>query len=255
MHSTAKPEVKDFVHSNGAIRVLLADRHPVVGEALGRRIDQEADVEVLGWFTGSAAAARRIGERPSPDVVLADVNLPDASPLATARRMRNQLPGVRVVFMTDRYRPGQLHLIRRAHADGLVLKSEPLDRLREALHTVVSGGTAFQGGAVDFGPSIHGEMVGAAGSTPVAAACTAGQADAALPADTVLDERLEQLTDREFEVLTCIARGFSRAAIADQLEVADATAATHARNLMQKLRMHDRVDLTRLALGAGLAPL
>ena len=250
MPSIAKSESKNFAQQNGAIRVLLADRHPVVGEALGRRMDQEADVEVLGWFSGSAAAARRTGERPSPDVILADVNLPDASPLAIARQMREQLPQVRVLFMADRYRPGQLDLVRRANADGLVFKSDTLDRLREALHTVVSGGTAFQSG-----PSTHGEPVGAAGSTTAAVVSTVAQADAALSAYAVLHERLEQLTDREFEVLTCIARGFSRAAIAAQLGVAEATAATHARNLMQKLRMHDRVDLTRLALGAGLAPL
>ena len=220
------------------MRLLVADPYPVVGEAVGRRIDREPDVEVVGWVSDVASAERRAGLAPQPDVVLADLGLPDAPPLEITRRLRQCQPELRVVFMIDRPCPVQAQLARRAGADGLVVKSDCLADIRQVLRAVLAGLNCF---ADAHGPA-------------PAPSLSRGDSRKTEPTRAALRARLETLSDREHEVLICIARGYRRAAIARQLHIAGATVAAHTRNLHQKLDARNRLELMRLAVVSGLVP-
>lgn len=215
------------------MRLLVADRCPVVGEAIGRRMGREPEVEVVGWASDAASTERRARLAPQPDVVLADLGLPDAPPLEIARRLRQCQPDLRVVFMIDRPCPVQAQLARRAGADGLVVKSDCLEGVRQALRAVLAGSSGFA--------DTH-------------AAASRGDGRQIEPTSAALQARLEALSDREHDVLICIARGYRRAAIARQLHIAGPTVAAHIRNLHQKLDARNRLELMRLAVLSGLVP-
>jgi DNA-binding NarL/FixJ family response regulator len=210
--------------------VLIVDDEALLRTAFSALIDAEDDLEVVG----EAANGRRAVElatRLSPDVVVMDVRMPvmdgiEATRQITAARRSRVL--ILTTFDLDEY----VFEALRAGASGFALKSRPLDELLSAIRTVAAGEALLA-------PSVTRRLI----------AHFTDQARAPSRAPRGLDE----LTEREREVLALVARGLSNAELAQTLRVSLPTAKTHVSRILAKLDARDRTQLVILAYQSGIA--
>jgi DNA-binding NarL/FixJ family response regulator len=215
-----------------SIRVLLADDQTLVRSGFRALLERADDIEVIGEAAdGGEAVERARADR--PDVVLMDIRMPGLDGLEATRRITADpnLEGVRVVMLTtfelDEYVFEALH----AGASGFLLKEVEPDELREAVRVVARGDALLS-------PSVTRRLI---------------QEFVAQPGrKRPSPERLEQLTEREREVLGLVALGLSNQEIAERLVISPATAKTHVSRTMMKLHAHDRAQLVVIAYESGL---
>jgi len=213
-----------------AVTLLLVDDHELVRETLAHRIDKEPDLKVVASVSDADAAVRAVVEH-RPRVILLDIDMPGRNPFDAAARMRESSPDARVAFLSGSLREHYLASAFDVKAAGYILKSEPVDRLIRAVRIIARGGTYFS-------PAVEKRL---ARGAPSEAACR-----------TI---RSSTLTPREKEVLMYIARGMARKEIANAMHISIKTVERHSDSLMNKLDIHDRVELTRFALREGLVEL
>jgi DNA-binding NarL/FixJ family response regulator len=169
-----------------------------------------------------------------PDVVLMDIRMPELDGLEAARRIidANGEEGPRILMLTTFDLDEYVYEALRAGASGFLLKDTPPEQLVSAIHVVAEGEALLS-------PSITrrviSEFVKGAGPKP----------QAQFP-------RLQELTARELEVTTLIARGLSNAEIAKTLFVSETTVKTHVARVLMKLGLRDRVQVVVLAYEAGV---
>jgi DNA-binding NarL/FixJ family response regulator len=211
------------------INILIADDQAMVRSGLRMILESEPDLVVVDEAADGAQAVR-IAKRERPDVVLMDVRMPEMDGLEATRLISADLNEVRVIVLTtfdiDEYVYGAL----RAGASGFLLKDAPADDLVAAIR-VVAGGDAL------LAPSVTRRIIErfAAGPDP----------DRSI-------EGLDDLTDRETEVLRLLARGLSNSEIAEELFVSEATVKTHVSHVLTKLGIRDRVQAVVAAYESGL---
>jgi DNA-binding NarL/FixJ family response regulator len=215
-----------------SIRVLLADDQTLVRSGFRELLERTPDIEVIGEVADGAAAVERV-RADHPDVVLMDIRMPVIDGLEAARAIAadRDLADVRVIMLTtfdlDEYVFEALH----AGASGFLLKDVEPDELRNAVR-VVAGGDAL------LSPSVTRQLIAEFVSRP-------GN-DRHSPAE------LEELTEREREVLGLIATGLSNREIAERLIISPATAKTHVSRILLKLDARDRAQLVVIAYQSGL---
>jgi DNA-binding NarL/FixJ family response regulator len=214
------------------IRVLLAADQGVVRMGFRMIIDSEDDLEVVGEAAHGAAAVEAAVDL-QPDVVLMDVRMPLLDGIAATQAIVERRPDVRVLVVTtfdlDEYVVGAL----RAGAAGFLLKDVEPTALIAAIRTVVNGDALVA-------PAVTRSLIDYALRTPEE---PAGGVDPAV---------LEQLSDREREVLGLLARGLSNAEVAGALFLAETTVKSHVSNLLSKLNLRSRAQAVVLAYEAGL---
>ncbi len=214
------------------IRVLLADDQALVRGGFRMILEAQADLEVCGEAADgrqAVALARETG----PDVVLMDVRMPVMDGIEATRRLLDGAgpdpPHVLILttFDLDEY----VYEAMKAGASGFLLKDvDPAD-LAHAVR-VVAGGDAL------LAPAITRRLIERFVRRPLPGASR--------------PEGLDELTERELEVLRLIARGLSNAEIAGQLFLTAATVKTHVSRILQKLDLRDRVQAVALAYETGL---
>jgi DNA-binding NarL/FixJ family response regulator len=219
-----------------AVRVLIADDHPVFRDGL-RALLESADFEVVGEV-GTGDDAVRLATEAQPDVVLMDLHMPGGGGVAATERIVRQgaapcLPGRRggrppgrVVSMFAAH-PG-VHGAIRAGASGYVLKDAHQDALLRAIRSVAAGEAVF----------------GAGVAPKVLAHLAAGERHGALA--------FPQLTARELDVVDLVARGENNPAIARRLKLSDKTVRNMLSNILVKLHASDRAEAIVMAREAGL---
>jgi DNA-binding NarL/FixJ family response regulator len=209
-------------------RVLVADDHAVVRRGVRGILGAEPDFEVIGEAQDGAeavAAAREL----EPHLVVMDVSMPRMTGLQASRELARQAPDVRVVMLSMHDDEQYFFEALAAGASGYVLKSAVDRELVDACRATMRGE-----------PFIY----------PAAAAALVRDYLARAAADGETPGRL--LTDREEEVLKLIAEAHSNQQIADALVISPKTVDRHRTHILQKLGMHDRVELTRYAIRRGL---
>jgi len=214
------------------IRVVVADDQVLVRSGFTVLLSGEADIEVVGE-AGNGAEAIALAASERPDVVLMDVRMPVMDGIEATRRITDDasLGGTRVIILTTFDLDEYVHEALRAGASGFLLKDTlPVDLLNAV--RVVAAGDAL------ISPKITRRLIEEFANRP---------AQGAAP-DAVLD----QLTDREREVLEIVARGQSNAEIAAALFVSHATVKTHISRLLMKLDARDRAQLVMIAYETGL---
>jgi DNA-binding NarL/FixJ family response regulator len=215
-----------------SIRVLLADDQTLVRSGFRALLERADDIEVVAEAVDGAEAVSRAREQ-RPEVVLMDIRMPGVDGLEATRQITAdpKLADVRVIMLTtfelDEYVFEALH----AGASGFLLKNVEPDELRDAVR-VVAGGDAL------LSPSVTRRLIREFVAQPGRHRPT--------PA------RLEDLTEREREVLALVAQGLSNQAIAERLVISPATAKTHVSRTMMKLGAHDRAQLVVIAYETGL---
>jgi DNA-binding NarL/FixJ family response regulator len=215
-----------------SVRVLLADDQTLVRSGFRVLLERGDGIEVVGEAAdGAAALARARADR--PDVVLMDIRMPVMDGLEAARRIAadRDLAGVRVIMLTtfdlDEYVFEALH----AGASGFLLKDVEADDLRAAVR-IVAGGEAL------LSPSVTRRLIAEFVSRP----------DHRRRAPVALEE----LTERELEVMGLVAEGLTNEEIAKRLVISPATAKTHVSRILLKLGARDRAQLVVMAYESGL---
>jgi DNA-binding NarL/FixJ family response regulator len=212
------------------IKVLIADDQALVRSGFRMILEARDDLEVVGEASDGEQAIR-LAAQTRPDVVLMDVRMPGVDGIAATARLTGRPGSPRVIMLTTYDLDEPLYAALRAGASGFLLKDVRPADLVEAIR-VVAGGDAL------IAPSATRRLLDRFVATDVTPPAAAG--------------RLEQLTEREREVLMLLARGAANAEIAARLVVAEATVKTHVSAILRKLGVRDRVQAVVLAYDLGL---
>lgn len=209
----------------GAIRVFIADDHPIVRQGLRRIVEADSGLVISGE-AGDGAALLAALETAASDLVLLDVSMPGGSFLDTLKALRERFPSIRVLVLS--VHPEDQWAVRalRAGASGYLTKDHSPDQLLEAIRRVYRGGKYV---------------------SPTLAEQLATQLDGG-------GQRAphELLSDREFEVMRRLGSGLTVSQIATELALSVKTVSTYRSRILEKMAVTDNADLVRYAARYGL---
>jgi DNA-binding NarL/FixJ family response regulator len=213
------------------IRVLLADDQALVRGGFRLILDSQPDMEVVAEAADGADAVERALEL-MPDVVLMDIRMPKVDGLEATRRLVHSAPtSMHVLILTTFDLDEYVYEAMLAGASGFLVKDVPPAELAHGVRTVASGDALLA-------PTVVRRLLEEFVRRP--------------PPGSQTPVELEDLTERELEVLKLVARGRSNAEIAADLVVGETTAKTHVTHVLQKLNLRDRVQAVVLAYESGL---
>jgi len=212
------------------IAVLLADDQALVRAGFRLIVELEPGMNVVGEADDGRQAVELAREL-RPDVVLMDIRMPGLDGIEATRRLAEAGSDARVLVLTTFDLDEYVYEAMKAGASGFLLKDVPREQLVAGIR-VVAGGESL------LAPAITRRLIEQFVRRP--------------PPGVVVPPGLEELSDRELEVLRQLARGMSNAEIAKALFVGAATVKTHVARILQKLDLRDRVQAVVLAYEAGL---
>jgi DNA-binding NarL/FixJ family response regulator len=211
------------------IRVLLADDHTLFRKGLASLLEKEPGFEVVAEAEDGAEAIRK-AQAVKPDLVLMDIHMPGVNGLEATRRITTTLPATRVVILTVSEEDKHLFEAIKCGAHGYLSKKVEPEKLRELLVGVFRGEAPLSGATAarilkEFAAraSKHSE------TTPV-----------------------DDLTEREKEVLQLLAAGLTNKEIGSRLDIAENTVKNHLKSILGKLHLQNRVQAAALAIQQGL---
>lgn len=209
--------------------VLLAEDHTVVREGVRHLLEETEDIRVIGEAQDGLTAIRQ-AELLHPQVVLMDISMPGLSGLEAARQIKSQCPNIAIVFLTMHENEEYFFEALRCGAEGYVPKSAPAAEVLEAIRFAADG-------KVYIHPSVARFLL---------------QSFLHQPASVSIADANPALTEREREVLTMVAHGLTTQEIADRLYLSPHTVHRHRTSVMQKLGLHNRLELLRHCIRHGL---
>jgi DNA-binding NarL/FixJ family response regulator len=214
------------------IRVLLADDQALIRAGFRVLLDSAQDIEVVGEAEEGAQAIQ-LARRHRADVVLMDIRMPGVDGLEATRRIEadERLAGVKVLILTTFESDEYVYDALQAGASGFLVKDTEPAELLHAIRVVADGDALLS-------PGITRRLI---------ADIAARRRTRARP-----DPALSELTEREREIMTLVARGLSNAEIAGQLYLSPLTVKTHVSRAMLKLHARDRAQLVVIAYQSGL---
>jgi DNA-binding NarL/FixJ family response regulator len=216
--------------TNRPIRLLCVDDHEFLIEGLRSRLALEPDLEFVGKL-GSAERLVEEARRTKADIVLLDIEMPGPDSLEKLQELRTRLPDVRAIMFSAYIRDHYIDAAFKGGAWGYLSKSDDPDQVIEAVRKVMRGEFAFGAKVLERCQALPGH--GRAVVRPTS--------------------KLDLLTPRELQILRMIGNGMSRSEISRAIHRSPKTVDNHRAALMEKLGIHDRVDLARFAISEGLA--
>jgi DNA-binding NarL/FixJ family response regulator len=212
------------------IRVLLADDQALVRQGFRLILELEEDMEVIGEAANGREAIQLTREL-EPDVVVMDIRMPEGDGLEATRRLRAAGARSRILVLTTFDLNEYVYEAMRAGASGFLLKDVPSDQLVAGIRTVAAGDALLA-------PALTRRLIEHFLQRP--------------PRDAKRPQGLEELTDRETQVLSLVGRGLSNAEIGSELFLGEATVKTHVGRIFQKLALRDRAQAVVYAYECGL---
>jgi DNA-binding NarL/FixJ family response regulator len=214
-----------------SVRVLIVDDQALVRTGFRMILDAESDIDVVGEAENGREAVE-LAKSARPDVVLMDIRMPEMDGIEATRRLLAEDAGSppRVLMLTTFDLDEYVYDALRAGASGFLLKDVPAEQLAAGVRMVAAGDALLA-------PSITRRLI---------------QEFSAAPAAVKPPPGLDELTPRELEVFTHVARGLSNAEIAAELIVGETTIKTHVTRLLMKLGLRDRVQAVVLAYEFGV---
>jgi len=209
-----------------AIRILIADDHPVVREGLFAMLSRQSDFEVVGEARDGVEAVNKAKEL-SPEVVLMDLRMPELDGVEAMNQIKSAKPNTKFIILTTYSDDDYIFRGIEAGARGYLLKDAPREELFKAIRAVHRGESLIQ---------------------PVVASKV-------LDRFTELSRRApsgEELSERELEVLRLMAKGAANKEIGVELSIAQSTVKTHISTIFQKLGVNDRTQAVTEALKKGI---
>ncbi len=203
------------------MRVLLAEDHKIVRQ--GTRLYLESmGIEVVGEATNGQEAIEQVRQL-QPDVVIMDIHMPDLTGIEATRRIRHENEDVRVLVLTAYDNPTYVQALLNAGADGFVLKTAEFAQLLKALNEVYIGRLAFDPQLMEKAARLNEESAAF----------------------------IEELTEREIEVLKYAAQGLTNKQIGEILFISDRTVQGHLQKIYRKLNVTTRTEAVTTALSQG----
>jgi RNA polymerase sigma factor (sigma-70 family) len=212
------------------VHVLLVDDDDLMRAGLKAVLSSDETIDVVGEASNGRTAVQRVHEL-RPDVVLMDVRMPDLDGISATREVVAASPEAKVVILTTFEQDDYIFGALNAGASGFLLKRTSPEELLAAIHSVAAGDSLLS-------PSVTRRVIDRMAQHPAAEAS--------------FDERLDELTPREREVLEQVARGLSNSEIAAALVIEESTVKTHVKRILMKLRLRDRVQAVIFAYESGL---
>jgi len=209
------------------IRVLLADDHAVVRAGIRQFLEQEKDIEVVAE-AGDGEEARKLIEKHKPDVAVLDIQMPMASGIDVTRWVRSEIPSIGILILTAYDDDPYVLAVLQAGANGYVLKTASPADVIQAVKDVHDGKSVMD-----------------------AAITKKLFAQIKSPREK---EFLEELTEREMDVLRLVAKGFTNKAIGVQLSISDRTVQGHLAHIFGKLQAASRTEAVMRAVSLGWLP-
>jgi DNA-binding NarL/FixJ family response regulator len=211
------------------ITVLIVDDQAMVRGGLRLILEAEDDINVIAEAENGEEGVR-LARRETPDVVLMDVRMPVMDGLEATRQITEQIERTRVIVLTtfdlDEYVYGAL----RNGASGFLLKDADGDQLVEAVRVIASGDALIA-------PSVTRRLISEFADRPALAEI----------------KGIDELTEREVEVLGLVAKGLANSEIGETLFISESTVKTHVSHILTKLQLRDRVQAVVAAYESGLA--
>ena len=209
-----------------ATRVLLADDHNLVRAGVRKILESHREVEVVGEV-GDGESALRALESTRADVMVLDLTMPGTDGFEVLERAKAAHPELKILVLTMHASPEYVARAVREGADGYLLKDSAVQDLMSAIEAVMQGKSYFS-------PPIQKEL---------------GEI---LRTERTRQRLLDQLTEREREVLRLVAEGLSTKEIASRLAISTRTVETHRAHLMHKLGLKSVARLTQFAIREGM---
>lgn len=197
------------------MRILIVDDHPLVREGVRTLINHQSGLEVVGEAADADGALEAIA-RLEPALVLTDIGMKQVSGIALAAQIRERWPAIHVIVLSMYDNPDYVHQAMQAGARGYVLKDAPSSDIVDAIRAVATGDTFLSA-------SLSRQSARSDGPRPI-------------------------LSEREAEILACLARGMSSKQIAAEHDLSVRTVETHRQNIRRKLRIEGQAELIRYAV-------
>lgn len=211
------------------IKLLIADDHALFREGVRALLTAHSDLEVVGEAADGSEAIEQV-KTFHPHIVLLDIAMPGLGGLETTLELKKLAPEVKIVILTQYANKEYLFRFLKAGVSGYVLKRAAASELVSAIKAVYRGGTF-----------IHPD---------VAPAVIEGYLGGVTPAEQ--EDPYENLTDREKQVLKLVAEGKTNKEIAEILSISVKTAMAHRAHVAEKLGIHNKAELVKLALKRGI---
>jgi DNA-binding NarL/FixJ family response regulator len=212
------------------IRIMLVDDQEMVRAGFRMILEAEPDFSVVGEASDGRAAIE-VAERADAEVVLMDVRMPGMDGIDACRVIRERHPDTRVMMLTTFDLHDYVHAALRAGASGFMLKDAPAEQLVDAIRIIANGDALLA-------PSITQALIDEIARQPLR--------------DRSSYPGIDELTERELEVLHLMARGRSNSEIARELYLGEATVKTHVGRILAKLGARDRVQAVVIAYESGV---
>lgn len=213
------------------MRVLVVDDLTLFREGIRSALRDVSDIEIVGEAGGAEEVVRMVREL-QPHVVLLDLEMPDGDGLLTTRQIKEAMPSVEVLVMTDRLDDGQALEAIEAGATGYLLKDIPRENLVRALRAVHNGRTYFH-------PDLSRKVIDHLGRL-------------ARQERTRQRHGASALTERELEIVRELASGATDAVTARKFVVTQGTIKTHVHNILRKLGCRSRTQAVAFLLRKGI---
>jgi two-component system, NarL family, response regulator NreC len=211
------------------IKILLVDDHAVVRMGLKMLLNTNPEMEVIGEASEGNEGIKK-ALKLKPDVVVMDLSMPHGKDgLSATTELKKLKPEINILILTMHDDEEYLFRAIQGGASGCILKSAPHDELMSAIESVAKGDAYLHPSATK---RLMEEYLGSVKQDG--------------------NDTYNLLSDREKEVLTLIAKGYSNKEIAEQLIISVKTVETHKSNLMEKLQMKTRPELVEYAVRKGL---
>lgn len=223
------------------IKLLLVDDQDLIRESLHIVLDMDPDIEVVGLAENGRIALDMCESR-SPNIVLMDIHMPEMDGVEATRRIKQRWPQIRVIILTTFQEIGYVVDSLSAGAEGYLLKAIHPKDLAAGIKWVHGGGTLIP---QDIARMMVTELQGATAATtpPPAGQQRASEAPKHDPYG---------LSERELQVLHCIADGLNNREIAEKLFLSEGTVKNYISSIYSKMNVRDRMQATKKAQGEGM---
>jgi len=214
------------------LRILLVDDHVLFRKGVASLLAARQDLEVVGE-AGDGREGIAQARQTLPDVILMDIGMPQCSGLEATRLIKQEMPHVKIIMLTISDDDSDLFTAIKNGADGYLLKNLEPSQLFDMLSGSSRGEVAMSG---PIAIKILNEF---------------RQPDPSLAQQ---EQALDDLTQREIDVLGHVARGATNREIAATLNITENTVKIHLRNILDKLHLHNRIQVAVYAVHQGLVP-